>query len=125
MSVHEGFVERITGGSDGANRVAFASGIERLAQPSDMHIDGACLDVNVRAPDCIKQLLAAEDTPRMLDQVVQQLELSRTEMNVLTGTPHAMRGTVHLDIANTYNVFGEARTDPPHHRAQARKQLSH
>ena len=35
-----------------------AAGLERLAEPPDVHVDGALLDENVVAPDAIEQLRA-------------------------------------------------------------------
>ena len=50
-------------------------GPELGPQPPDMDVDGAGAAVVVIAPDVAEQLLAAEHPPRMLRQVLQQLEL--------------------------------------------------
>src|SRR4051812_42966139 len=44
-------VERIARRAHRADRVARLRGAERLAQPADVHVDGAGLDIDVRAPD--------------------------------------------------------------------------
>src|SRR5436309_718025 len=46
----EPLVERIAGAAYGADRVGGAAAIERAAQPTDMHVDGALVDVDVAPP---------------------------------------------------------------------------
>ena len=41
------FIERIAGGTDGADDVLAAVGIERFPQAPDMDIHGALIDVNM------------------------------------------------------------------------------
>jgi len=59
-SVHpaETVVQRIAGAANGADRVGHVATIDRLAQTSDMHVDSALIDIDVRSPDPVEQLLA-------------------------------------------------------------------
>src|SRR5208282_1808709 len=59
-SSHEGIVQRVTGGAHRANGIARAHRIEGLAQASDMDVDRSGLDIDVRTPHRIEQLLSAE-----------------------------------------------------------------
>src|SRR5277367_2632006 len=59
-SHHKRIVERIAGGAHCADGIARVVGVERLAQASDMDVDRARLDIDIRAPHGIEQLLAAE-----------------------------------------------------------------
>src|SRR5438034_1321627 len=52
------FVESVTSGADGADNVDRAVYVDRLAQPTDMDVDGPELDVAVAAPDAVEQTLA-------------------------------------------------------------------
>src|SRR3954468_11841172 len=61
-------IERVAGAAHGADRILLAAGVEQLAQPADMHIDGALVDVDVTAPDAVEQLLAAEHAAGMLQE---------------------------------------------------------
>ena len=63
-------IQRVTGGAHGADGV-FGDPLDaqRLAQAPDMDVDGARLDIDIRAPDRVQQLFAAEDPARMLLEV--------------------------------------------------------
>ncbi len=63
-SAPELLVERVAGRADGADRVFLALVVQRLAETADMDVDGARLDIDVRAPDRIEQLLAELKTQR-------------------------------------------------------------
>src|SRR6266852_3288734 len=74
-------VERVAGAAHGADRVLLAARIEQFAQPPDMHIHGALVDIDVAAPDAVEQLLAAEHPSRMLEKKFQQPIFGRAEID--------------------------------------------
>src|SRR5207237_7965876 len=76
-------VERVAGGADGPDQLRSAADIDRLAEPADVDIDGAELDVAVAAPDGIEQPHPAEHPARMFEEMAQQPELGRTERDRL------------------------------------------
>ena len=51
-------VERIARPAHGADRISHAPAIDRLAQPADMHVHGALVDIDFAAPDAVEQLLS-------------------------------------------------------------------
>mgnify|MGYP001551861959 CR=1 FL=1 len=57
-----------------------------------MDIDGAELDLGVAAPDGVEKLLAREDATRPLDQMAQEAEFGRAEMDGLAGAGDAVGG---------------------------------
>src|SRR6266851_6918835 len=60
---------------------AAAGGAQLTAQPLQVHVHGASLDVRVRLPDRLEQLRAALHAAFALDQGMEQLELSRCEVD--------------------------------------------
>ena len=50
----EAVVERVAGAAHGADRVGHLAAVDGLAQPADMHVDGALIDVDLRAPDAVE-----------------------------------------------------------------------
>src|SRR5258708_749624 len=53
-------VERVADGAHRAQQIDVPGGIERFAQPPDMDIDGAHLDLGIVVPYRVEQLLARE-----------------------------------------------------------------
>ena len=96
-----------------------------------MHVDGARLDVDVRAPYRIKKLLAREHAAGVLHEVVEQPEFRRAEVDVCALPGDAVRDAVDLDIAHRDAVFLQSRPDAAEHGAHAchqfcgRKGLGH
>ena len=50
----EAIIERIAGAAHGADRIRLAAAIERLAEPPDVNIHGALVDVDLGAPDAVE-----------------------------------------------------------------------
>src|SRR5262245_51377114 len=71
--------DRIAGAADGADHVGHAAVVDRLAQPPDMHVDCALVDVDRLAPDIVEQLAAREDAAGMLHHELEQAELGGAE----------------------------------------------
>src|SRR6185312_3725904 len=106
----ERLVQRVAGGADGADGVAYAVEVEGFAQAPDMDVDGAGFDINIAAPYRVEQLLAAEDAARMLDQVIEQLVFGGAEVDFFAAAADAVCGAVHFDVADLHDVLGETRT---------------
>src|SRR6185437_253102 len=68
-------IERVARGAHRADDVGPVAVVERLAQPPDMHVDGAQLELGVAAPYGVEQLLAREHAARPLEEEAQQAEL--------------------------------------------------
>src|SRR5437773_10515613 len=62
-------VERVAHGAHGAQQIGAVSAVECLAQPPDMHIDGAHLDLGIVAPYPVEQLLAREHPAGILQKM--------------------------------------------------------
>src|ERR1700722_3269429 len=76
----ERLVEGIAGAAHGADRVALFAARQRLAQPPDMDVDGALVDLGRETPDAIEQLGARKNPARLFQQIFKQPEFGRTEM---------------------------------------------
>ena len=98
---------------------AASSAAEGAAQAADVDVDGAGLDVDVRAPDRVEQLLAREHAAGVLHEVVEQAKLGGAQVHVLAGALHPVGGAVDDDVAVADAVFGQARADAAQHGADA------
>ena len=83
--------------------------VQRLAQAADVHVDRAGLDIDVRAPDRVEQLLAAEHPAGVLHQIVEQAELGRAQVHLLAAAAHPVGDPVDDDVAVADAVLGQAR----------------
>src|SRR5579883_1933416 len=92
-------IQRVAGAADGADRILLAAGVEQLAQPADMDVDGALVDIDVAAPDAVEQLLAREHAARMLQEELEQAIFGRPEIDRTARTRHAALLAVELDVA--------------------------
>src|SRR5262245_52360678 len=81
LCLGKAIIERITGATDGADRVLLAAGIEQFPQAADVDVDGALVDIDVAAPDAVEQLLAAEDAAGVLEEEFEQAVLGRAEID--------------------------------------------
>src|ERR1700681_1036911 len=95
----EPVIQRVAGAAHGADRILLAARVEQLAQPSDMHIHGAFVDIDVAAPDAVEQLLAAEHPARMLQKEFQQPVFGRAEINRAARAGDAALLAIELDVA--------------------------
>src|ERR1700732_270888 len=95
----EALVEGIAGAAHGADRVGGAAAVERAAQPPDVHVDGALVDIDVAAPHAVEQLLAREHPARALHQELEQAELGRPEVHLAARARHAPGVAVELEVA--------------------------
>src|SRR5260370_18073760 len=58
--LREPVVERVSGSAHSADRILLAARVEQFAQPPDMHIHGAFVDIAIPDPDAVEHLLSAE-----------------------------------------------------------------
>src|SRR5207248_1459779 len=72
----------VAGAANGFDHPVGAVRLERHAQPSNVHVDGAFLDVNVIAPHLVQELRARMHPLRSREEIAQQLELGRTHRHV-------------------------------------------
>src|SRR5260221_129680 len=78
-------VERVAGAAHGADGVVVVAAVERLAQPPDMNVDGALVDVDVAAPDTVEKLLAGKDAAGALHEEFKQAIFGRSEIDRMAG----------------------------------------
>src|SRR5690606_38067242 len=71
--------ERVAGRAHGTDRIAPVVERDRLAQPANVHVDRALLDLAVRPPHRIEQLAAREHAARMLHEELEQAILGRAD----------------------------------------------
>ena len=77
----------------------FAEWFQRLAQTTDVYIDGALLDVDISAPDVIEQLSARINSICMSDEKIQQPILSRADRDRLIVNENAVCQPVDAQTA--------------------------
>src|SRR4029077_11882354 len=78
----EGFVEGVAGSAHGSDGVAFAPARQRLAQAPDMDVDRAFVDLRRLAPHAVQELRAREHPAGLLQEIFEEPELGRTEVDV-------------------------------------------
>src|SRR5260370_8850329 len=108
-------VEPVAGAAYGADRILLAARVEQFAQPADMHIHGALVDIDVAAPDAVEQLLAAEHPARMLQKEFQQPVLGRAEIDRTARAGDAALLAIELDFAIRQYGGDAPRAPAPHH----------
>src|SRR5690606_34611572 len=72
----------VAGAADGADHVGQPVEVHRLAQPPDMHVHRALVDIERLAPDLVEKLAAREDAAGMLHQEFEQAELGRSQLQL-------------------------------------------
>ncbi|ABA47730.1 hypothetical protein BURPS1710b_1624 [Burkholderia pseudomallei 1710b] len=121
------FREPVAAAAHGFDHSIAAGGLERGAQPLDVHVDRALLDEHMVAPDLIEQLRAAVHALRMGHEEVQQAELGRAEIELdlaavrLRGD--AMRRRIEPQPVDRHDVLGQLRRAAAQHRLDPRHQL--
>ena len=90
----EAVVERVARAAHGADRVGLAAAVERLAQPADVDVDGALVDIDLGAPHRVEQLGAREHPARPLHQELQQAVFGRADRHRLVVGEHALGGAI-------------------------------
>ncbi len=70
----------ITSAAHGLNQSIVAAGREQFAQPQDVDVDGALIDIHIVSPYIIQYLRPTVHTVGVAHEKMQQPELDRTEI---------------------------------------------
>jgi len=106
-------VERVAGGAHGANQVVGAVHVDRLAEPPDMRVDRAHLDIDLVSPDRVQELLAGEHAGRVLEEMLQEPKFGRPEMYQFAVTGDLVARGIHPDAAEFENAARKGGAHPP------------
>src|SRR5437899_976518 len=105
----EAVVQRVAGAAYGADRVGFAAAIESLAEPPDMNIHSALVDINLGAPNTVEQLLAREHPAGPLHEEFEQPIFGRAEINLAAGARYPFLLAVEFDVTVAQHVGNALR----------------
>src|SRR6516162_10977742 len=119
----EAVVERVARAAHGANRVALGIAIERAAQPADVDVHGALVDVDIAPPYAVEQLLAREYAAGPLHQIFEQAVFGRAQLDRPPGARYAAFLPVHLEVAEAKHVAHLLRSRAPQQGVDARNEL--
>jgi len=114
-----GRFEGVAGRADGPDQIVLALAVERLAEPPDVDVDGALVDIGIVAPHRVDELVAREHPPGMLHQEPEEAELGRAERDRAAAARHLELGEIHLDVADPEPLVGDRRPRTAQHRADA------
>ena len=64
-----------------------------------MDVDRALVDLRRLPPDAIEQLRAREHPARLFEQIFEQAELGRAEMDVARAAPHPPGFAIEVEVA--------------------------
>ena len=109
----------------GLNEPVVALSGKRLAQPADVDVDGALLDVDAAAPDPIEKLAAGEDALGVTHEEVEHAEFRRSGPDRLPPAGDAMAHRVETQSADLDRIVVTDGSGPLQHRADPRYQLLH
>src|SRR6186713_747260 len=82
--------EPVAGTAHGLDQAVVAEFFQRLAQPTDVYVDGALFDVDVAAPDAIQQLLARVHALGMRHEESEHAVLGGTQRHGAFTRAHAL-----------------------------------
>src|ERR1041384_2679925 len=92
-------VERVTRAAYGPDWIALCALDQRLAQSSDVHVDGAFVDKLVSAPDGVEELPARVYAPWPFHQEFENAEFGGAELDRPACARNAPFLTIHFEIA--------------------------
>jgi hypothetical protein len=99
-------------------------GLDLAAEVLHVSVDRALVRFDRDAVQCIQQLPAREDAPRLSDERRQELELGGREVDGSTAHAGTHLRQVDLDVAGPEDLgAGGASSRPAEHRSHARHQL--
>ena len=97
------FVQRIARRADGADQLGLSVRVDRLAQPPDMHIDGAQFDVAVLAPHAVEQALVLESAAGECSVFADARRIKQVILNLATNaskySPERSPITIRVETA--------------------------
>src|SRR5688500_13849817 len=82
-------------------------GLDLLPKPGDVDVDRARRGHGVVAPDFVEQLVARQRRAAVLDEVAQQLEFTRRQLNLGIISPHFGFTEVDRDVAEGVLLRGD------------------
>src|SRR5262249_23302125 len=97
-------VKRVAGAADGADRIGIVTAVERLAQPADMDVDGALVDIDFAAPHAVGKLFAREHATGPLHQEFEQTIFGRPEIDPAAAARPPLLLPVDLEVAERQHV---------------------
>src|SRR6476660_10435034 len=97
--------------------------VDRLAQAADMHIDRSFVDVDVRTPDAIEQLLAGKHPPRPFHQEFEQPGFGRPEIDRTAIARDPFLFAIKFDVADAEYGRNTFRIGPAQQCAYPRQQF--
>ena len=97
---------------------------KRLAQATDVDVDGPVFDKNAIAPHAIQHLGTRVHALRIGHEVVQQLEFCRAQIQRFAIAGHAMGHRVQAQAAGFNRVVGHLRGTTAQHRLDAGRQFA-
>src|SRR5438046_1730055 len=116
--------EAIAHAAYGFEKVLVARRLQRLAQPPDVYVDRALLDIDVVAPDLVEKLGTRVDAARVRHEEAQHAELEGAQLDVAAVSHDAARCGIELETRDLDHHVGVLRRAAAHHRLDPRKQLA-
>ena len=114
----------IPGATDGLDEAVVAELFKRLAQPADVHVDGALFHVDVAAPDAVEELVALVDPLRVGHEELQHAVLRGPERNGLFTHQHPMARLVEREAFELDAFVPVVGRRAAQYRIDARDQLA-
>src|SRR5450631_3158722 len=125
LHLREPIVQGIAGAAHGADRILLTAGVEQFAEPPDMHVHRAFIDVNIAAPYAVEQLLAAEHPSWMLQEKFQQPVLGRAEIDRTSRPRDTALLAIEFDVAIGEDGGETFRTGATQQAPDPRQQFRH
>ena len=97
--------------------------VDLAADASDIDVDDVRRRIEMQVPDVLQQHCAGDDAAFVADQVLQELELTRQQRDLLAAPARITRDQVDGKIADAQNRFFSDRVAAAAERLQAREQL--
>src|SRR5690606_20326780 len=119
----ECLIQAIADAAHCANRVGLSGPAEGLAQPADVDVHRALVDIDVAAPDTIEQLLAREDAAGPQHEELEQPVFGRAEADGHAAPAHTAGLPVELEIARRKHGCCPGRVASPKQSGNAGQQL--
>src|SRR5690606_36503754 len=113
----------VAGAAHSADDVGHAAIVDRLAQPPDMHIDRALVDIDRLAPDIVEQVGAREDAAGMPHHKFKQAEFGRPQPDLVLAAIDAVGFAVEHDLADLENAGQNLGLGAAQERAHAGDQF--
>src|SRR5512135_1111585 len=114
----------VAAAAHGLDQPVVAERLEREAQPADVDVDGALLDVDVITPHVVEQLRTRVHALGPREEEAQQAELGRSQRDGLAGSRHAVRRRIELQRSGREHLLRRLGRAPAQHGLDARLELA-